>query len=135
MNRRAFLGGAGALAARAKLANALPSGPETGARSAYQLAAYYFGNYHVDSRNEAAHGSGWTEWRLVQAATPRFVGHNQPKTPLWGFEDESNPKVFAKKIDAAANARLDAFIFDWYWYDDGPFLQGALEGGYLRAQN
>ena len=29
----------------------------------------------------------------------------------------------ARKIDAAADHGIDAFIFDWYWYDDGPFLE------------
>ena len=101
----------------------------------YAIAAYYFGNYHVDPRNEAQHGPGWTEWRLVEQARPRFKGHMQPKVPLWGYEDESNPTVFERKIKAASSAGLSAFIFDWYWYDDGPFLQSALEKGYLGASN
>jgi hypothetical protein len=101
----------------------------------YTLAAYYFGNYHVDPRNEAEHGPGWTEWRLVEQARPRFKGHAQPKVPLWGYEDESDPMSFARKIKAASSAGLTAFIFDWYWYNDGPFLQSALEKGYLGAAN
>jgi hypothetical protein len=101
----------------------------------YVVAAYYFGNYHPDPRNDVAHGKGWTEWQLVKDAKPRFAGHKQPKVPLWGYGDESDPKVFEQKISAAAHASISAFIFDWYWYNDGPFLQGALEGGYLRATN
>ncbi|MBV9938351.1 MAG: glycoside hydrolase family 99-like domain-containing protein [Acidobacteriaceae bacterium] len=101
----------------------------------YEVAAYYFGNYHVDKRNEAAHGPGWTEWRLVQAARPRFAGHQQPKVPLWGYEDEAQPKVFERKIEAASRSGVRAFIFDWYWYNDGSFLEGALERGYLQAHN
>lgn len=43
----------------------------------YTVACYYFPNYHVDVRNEAAHGSGWTEWALVKA---RLVARpDQPK--------------------------------------------------------
>jgi hypothetical protein len=30
---------------------------------------------------------------------------------------------------------VDSFIFDWYWYDDGPFLQRGLEEGFLGAAN
>ena len=41
----------------------------------------------------------------------------------------------AQKIDAAANYGVNAFIFDWYYYDDGPYLQGALERGFLQATN
>lgn len=105
------------------------------ALSSYQIAAYYFPNYHVDRRNAAALGPGWTEWELVKQATPRFAGHQQPKIPLWGYEDEADPAVFARKIDVAADHGVDCFIFDWYWYDDGQFLQRALEDGYLHAPN
>ncbi len=101
----------------------------------YQIAAYYFPNYHVDPRNEAVHGPAWTEWELVKNARPRFAGHDQPKVPLWGYEDESSPVAFARKIDAAADHGITSFIFDWYWYNDGPFLQRGLEQGYLGAAN
>jgi len=100
-----------------------------------QVAVYYFPNYHVDTRNEKVHGQGWTEWRLVKNAKPRFPGHDQPKVPLWGYEDEADPAVFERKIDVAADHGIDSFIFDWYWYNDGPFLQRGLEEGYLNAKN
>src|SRR5579871_2627735 len=80
-----------------------------------QVAVYYFPGYHPDPRIDARKGKGWTEWVLVKAATPKFPGHNQPRVPVWGYEDESNPKAMAKKIDAAADHGIDAFIFDWYW--------------------
>ena len=97
------------------------------------VASYYFPNYHVDPRNEAQHGTGWTEWELVRRGEPRFPGHDQPKTPLWGHEDESDPAVMARKIDAAADHGIDAFIFDWYYYDDGPFLERGIEKGFFDA--
>jgi len=100
------------------------------------VASYYFPNYHPgDPRNVAEKGEGWSEWTLVRAAKPRFPGHEQPKVPLWGYEDESDPVVMAKKIDAAADHGIDAFIFDWYYYEDGPFLNGCLDRGYLGAAN
>lgn len=103
--------------------------------SEYQVGAYYFPNWHVDPRNVAAHGEGWTEWELLKRAQPRFPGHKQPRVPQWGYEDESDPVVMAKKIDAAADHGLSHFIFDWYHYEDGPFLERALEQGFLRAPN
>lgn len=99
------------------------------------IAAYYFPNYHVDPRNEAAHGTGWTEWQLVRHALPRFPGHQQPKQPLWGYEDEADPAVFARKIDAAADNGIDVMLFDWYQYEDGVFLERCLNEGYLGAPN
>ena len=102
----------------------------------YTVAAYYFPNYHPgDARNSARFGEKWSEWELVKNARPRFPGHQQPKKPLWGYEDESDPQVMAKKIKTAAKYGIDAFIFDWYYYDDGPFLQDGLERGYLNAEN
>ncbi|MBE0698379.1 MAG: glycoside hydrolase family 99-like domain-containing protein, partial [Anaerolineaceae bacterium] len=102
----------------------------------YQIAAYYFANYHPgDPRNALVHGEGWSEWDVVRRAVPRFQGHYQPRVPQWGYEDESDPEVMAKKIAAAAEHGLSAFIFDWYWYNDGPFLERALEKGFLGAAN
>ena len=100
------------------------------------VACYYFPNYHFgDLRNEAEKGKGWSEWELVKNARPRFEGHQQPKTPAWGYTDESDPQAMAQKIDAAAEHGIDAFIFDWYYYDDGPFLNRALDDGFLKAPN
>ena len=69
-----------------------------------------------------------------------------PKVPLWGYQDESNPDVMAKKIDAAADHGIDLFLWDWYWlvptegYSgseqwEGPFLEAALEKGFMNATN
>jgi hypothetical protein len=102
----------------------------------YQVAVYYFPNYHVDSINEKWHGKGWTEWELVKAAQPRFKGHLQPKIPAWGYFNEADPKWAAKEIDLAADHGIDVFIYDWYWYEStGPYLKDGLEKGFLQAPN
>ena len=100
------------------------------------VAAYYFANYHTDDpRNIVTKGKGWSEWELVKAAKPRFPGHAQPKVPAWGYTDEKDPEVMARKIDAAAVNGIDCFIFDWYMYEDGPFLNRCLDEGFLKAKN
>lgn len=101
----------------------------------YTVTAYYWPNYHVDPRNEKWFGPGWTEWEITKWARPRFEGHDQPKVPLWGYEDESDPKVMAKKIETAAKYGVDVLIFDWYYYNDGSFLRAALDKGFLKADN
>ena len=103
--------------------------------SDFQIGVYYFPNYHVDPRNEELHGPGWTEWELVKRGEPRFPGHLQPRVPMWGYEDEADPAVMAKKIDAAADHSIDAFIFDWYWYENRPYLNRGLDEGFLNAPN
>jgi hypothetical protein len=105
-----------------------------------QVAAYYFPNWGPVERSE---------WKSLQAAVPRFEGHLQPKVPAWGYGNENDPAVMARKIDAAADHGIDAFIFDWYYYDaeqsggaglpetwDGSkYLFRALEEGFLGAPN
>ena len=100
------------------------------------VACYYFGNYHPgDPRNVQQKGPIWSEWELVKSARPRFPGHAQPNVPLWGYTDESDPRAMAQKIAAAADHGIDAFIFDWYYYNDGPFLERPIDHGFLRAAN
>src|SRR5579863_2039680 len=135
MDRRNFIIGAGTLAANLQLGQRLEAKEPVVADHSCQVAAYYFGNYHPDERNIIAHGPAWTEWNLVKAAAPRFPGHRQPRIPFWGYEDESDPGVFEKKIAAASASNVGAFLFDWYWYKDGPFLESALTEGYLRSAN
>lgn len=100
-----------------------------------EVLAYYFPNYHLDPRNAGWHGDGWTEWDLVAAARPRFAGHRQPIVPAWGAFDESDPAWAAREIALAADHGVTGFLFDWYHYDDGPFLQDALDRGFLQAPN
>jgi hypothetical protein len=101
----------------------------------YTVAAYYFPNYHPDARNEARYGADWTEWELVKRAEPRFPGHRQPRVPAWGYTSEADPQEMVRKIDAAAGHGVDVFIYDWYYYDDGLFLERGLEQGYMKAPN
>jgi hypothetical protein len=139
-NRRSFLASAATTLAAAPLisletaAGLLKAAePAAGARP-FQVACYYFPNYHPnDARNQKIKGRGWSEWELVKAAKPRFRGQHQPHVPLWGYTDEADPKEMARKIAAAADHGIDAFIFDWYWYNDGPYLERALDEGFLKA--
>ena len=102
----------------------------------YEVAVYYFPNYHPDSINNRWHGKDWTEWDVVKAAKPRFEGHEQPKVPVWGYFNEADPKWAAKEIDLAADNGIDVFIYDWYWYSNtGQYLQEGLEKGFLKAPN
>lgn len=100
-----------------------------------KIYAYYFPNWHPDKRNDEWHGKGWTEWEVVKCARPRFEGHYQPLKPLWGYEDESDPAVMEKKIAVAKEYGIDGFIFDTYYYDDGPYREKCLDEGFLKAKN
>jgi len=99
------------------------------------IAAYYYPGFHRHPKFDLHKKEGFNEWELILNAKPRFAGHEQPRLPLWGPEQESLPTAMEKKIDAAADHGLDVFIFDWYYHDTGPFLEGALDQGFLHAKN
>ncbi|GAA4307589.1 glycoside hydrolase family 99-like domain-containing protein [Compostibacter hankyongensis] len=123
-------------AATAVAQGSRPTGQPGGKKNTYEVAAYYFPNYHRDSINEKWHGKGWTEWDVLKAAKPRFPGHEQPKVPSWGYFDEADPRWAAREIDLAADNGIDVFIYDWYWYaNTGQYLQQGLEQGFLKAPN
>ncbi len=113
------------------------SGIAEDAAQEYDIAAYYWPAYHPEPRWQelGVFNDGKGEWQNVYEAKARFEGHDQPKVPLWGYDDESDPPAMAKRIDAAASHGVNVFIFDWYWYGGKPFLEKALDEGFLKAQN
>jgi hypothetical protein len=102
----------------------------------YTVAAYVWPSNHHDERfGDMLWPEGIGEWEIIKKGTPRYEGHYQPKMPLWGYEMDNDPKVMEKWIDAATDHGVDVFIFDWYWFDDGPFLESSLNDGFLKAPN
>jgi hypothetical protein len=105
----------------------------------YTVAIYYWPNFHPDNQHQSKKGQDWTEWEIVKNGKPEFDGHYQPKVPIWGYPDESDPKVMARSIDVMADAGIGAIIFDWYRYDDsingGIMIEEALKKGFLNAPN
>lgn len=95
------------------------------------VLAYYFPHWHADARDAEWISPGFTEWELVEKAVPRFPGHRQPRVPLLGHRDESDPAVMESEVRLASEHGIDGFLFDFYWYDDGPYLQDALDRGFL----
>lgn len=101
----------------------------------YDMAAYYWPAHHDESRWRQFMPDGEGEWEIIRRATPKFEGHRQPRVPTWGYENEACPAVMEKKIAAAVNHGVNVWIFDWYWYENSPFLEGALNEGFLQAKN
>ncbi len=102
----------------------------------YDVAAYIWPSCHHDERfGDMLWPEGIGEWEVIKKGTPRFEGHYQPKVPLWGYEMDDDPEVMEKWIDAATDHGVNVFIFDWYWFDGGPFLESSLNNGFLKADN
>jgi len=106
-----------------------------------QIGVYYFPLYSGPPE--------LSEWSVLRGAKQLLPNHYLP-VPLWGYTDESDPKVMAQKIEAASENGIDAFIFDWYfydpgsdqilktpdkWYTDQMYIAHALHNGFLKAPN
>ncbi len=113
-----------------------PQMEEKPAKSEYYVAAYIWPSCHDDSLGRVKlwpEGTG--EWEVIKKGNPRFDGHYQPRQPLWGYELDNDPKVVEKWIDVATDHGVNVFVYDWYWYDGAPFLESALNDGFLKARN
>lgn len=104
--------------------------------SPYYLATYIWPSCHHDKRfGDMLWPEGIGEWEVIKKGDKRFNGHYQPKQPLWGYELDNDPTVMEKWIDTATNFGINVFIFDWYWFEGGPFLESSLNDGFLKAKN
>jgi len=105
-------------------------------KSNYFVAAYIWPSCHDDPLGrEKLWPEGIGEWEVIKKGDPRFEGHYQPRQPLWGYELDNDPKVVEKWIDVAIDHGVNVFVYDWYWYEGGPYLEGALNDGFLKARN
>lgn len=105
--------------------------------ASYDVAAYVWPAYHPAVRwsELGIFKEGKGEWQNVYEAVKHYPDDNQGVKPLWGYENEADPVVVARKIDAATAAGVNVFIYDWYWYGGRPFLEEALDEGFLKAPN
>jgi len=113
-----------------------PGVQEKKSLNSYYVAAYIWPSCHDDSLGRAKlwpEGTG--EWEVIKKGNPRFDGHYQPRQPLWGYEMDNDPEVVEKWIKAATDHGINVFVYDWYWYDGFPFLESALDDGFLKAVN
>lgn len=102
----------------------------------YDIAAYIWPSYTGDDlRSRLFWPQGIGEWQTVKDAVQKFPGHSWPRKPLWGYVNEADPAVMEMEINCAADYGVNVFIYDWYWYDGRPFLEGCLNDGYLKARN
>ena len=104
--------------------------------SKYDIAAYIWPAYTGDEpRTRIFWEKGIGEWQTVQTAEARVPGEILPRRPLWGYQNEADPKVMEFQIQQALIHGVNIFIYDWYWYDRRPFLENCLNDGFLKAPN
>lgn len=101
----------------------VPTSPWVGPR----VFAAYFPQFHVIPENERWWGEGYTDWRRVDAATPRFDGHEQPRRPgVLGRYDPTRPEVVRAQSRLAANAGVDGFMVYGYHFEGRLLLDEPL---------
>jgi hypothetical protein len=99
----------------------------------YHVCAFIWPSCHDDSLGRTNWEQGIGEWEVIKQGNPRFEGHYQPRLPMWGYEMDNDPVVVEKWIQTALKYGVNTFIYDWYWFDSYPYLESALNDGFLKA--
>jgi hypothetical protein len=109
---------------------------KTEAPKHYDIAAFLYPAYATgDPRLRPFWPAGMGEWETVMNMQDRYPGHYWNRKPLWGPVNEADPAVMSMEINQAVTHGVNVFIFDWYWYDDRPFMETTLDSGFLKAKN
>ncbi len=99
----------------------------------YDIAAYIWPSYHYEPRAEQFWPEKDGEWYTVRRGTKRFPGHDMPRYPLLGYQDEADPAVARQHVEIAAKYGVNTFIMDWYWYENAPCFERQLNEGLIPA--
>ena len=107
--------------------------------AALEVVAVYYPHWHRYPKGDEWFKGRWDwsegEWAFVKDAKPRFPGHHQPLRPLAGYLKGDDPRDVEKEIALAANAGIDVFLYDYYYYGGKVTQEEALENGFLKAAN
>lgn len=104
--------------------------------SKYDIAAFIWPSYTGDEdRTRIFWPEGYGEWQTVKAMNKSYEGSRWPRKPLWGYVNEADSRVMEMQIKCATDYGVNVFIYDWYWFDNRPFLENCLNDGFLKARN
>ena len=100
-----------------------------------RAVAFFLPQYHPVAENDAFWGAGFTEWRNVVQARPRFFGHEQPHLPAdLGFYDLRLAETRAAQARMARAAGLSGFCYYHYWFAGRPVLHRPFDAVLASGQ-
>ena len=78
----------------------------------YDVAAYIWPAYTGDEpRTRMFWREGIGEWQSVKNSAPKSNGYFWNRHPLWGYQNEADPKVMQEQIEAAVSHGVNVFIY------------------------
>lgn len=96
--------------------------------SPLRAVAFHLPQFHPCAENDRFWGPGFTEWRNVVQARPRFAGHEQPHIPAdLGFYDLRLSETRAAQASLARKAGLHGFCYYHYWFSGRRVLNEPVD--------
>ncbi len=90
-----------------------------------RVLAYYLPQFHPIPENDTWHGTGFTDWTKVRAATPLFRGHYQQHIPhpVMGYYLLDSPETLRKQAELMRQSGVRGQVFYHYWFSGELILE------------